>query len=115
MAYFFFAGPLTHGGSLWVPAPIGLPEDSVLGPILYMIYAADLGSLLTAGDVLSQSYADDLQAYIHLHGGPGQCNGWINEPGHGYSAALDVIKPSPAKPVKTQLIWLDTPPELSKI
>ena len=49
----------------WVPAPYGLPQGSVLGPLLYIIYTADLGSLLAASSVLSQSYADDLQAYLH--------------------------------------------------
>jgi len=50
--------------------PVGLcsnwtAQDSVLGRILYIIYTANLGSLLTVVDVLSQSYADHLQAYIH--------------------------------------------------
>src|SRR6218665_493900 len=37
----------------------------MLGPLLYIICNADLGSLLAAGAVLSPSYADDLQAYVH--------------------------------------------------
>src|SRR6218665_2128925 len=37
--------------------------------LVYIISTADLGPLLTAGAVLSQSYADDLQAYVHCSAG----------------------------------------------
>jgi len=43
--------------------PNGLPQGSVLG--LYIIYTSELGSLLTAHDVLGQLYADGIQAYLH--------------------------------------------------
>lgn len=60
---------VVHGStrSAWVVALFGLPRGSVLGLLLYIIYrpTADLGLLLATGAVLSQSYADDLQAYLH--------------------------------------------------
>jgi hypothetical protein len=58
---------VVHGSARtpWVPAPFGLPQGSVLGSLLYIISTADLGPLLAAGSVLSQSYVDDLQAYLH--------------------------------------------------
>ena len=93
---------VAHGStrSLWVPAPVGLPQGSVLGPLLYIIYTADLGSLLAAAAVLGQSYADDLQAYIHSME---TLQSWMS------SNRLRL------NPTKTQLIWLCTPQQLSKI
>src|SRR6218665_3815108 len=54
---------VAHGSprSRWVPAPFGLPQGSVLGTLLCIIFTADLGLLLAAGGVLSQSYANDFK------------------------------------------------------
>jgi len=58
---------MVHGSSRsqWVPAPHGLPQGSVLAPLLYIIYTSELGPFLTACALLGQLYADDIQAYLH--------------------------------------------------
>src|SRR6218665_3564813 len=74
--------------SWWPMVPLSPDgsQGSVLCPLLYIIFTADLGHLLAAGAVLSQSYADDLQAYVHL------C-GRNDKSGYRDLAGLDVVKP----------------------
>src|SRR6218665_3026174 len=58
---------VTFGSSMsaWVHAPFGVPKGSILGPLLYIIYTADIGALLSSHGLLRQLYADDVQAYTH--------------------------------------------------
>ena len=103
-------GPL--GPPVWVPATFDLPQGSVLGPFsIIIIYTADLGPLLAALAVLSQSYADDVQAYVHC----------LASDTAAAVRAMDALVTWMSSnrlrlnPSKTQFIWLGTRQQLAKI
>ena len=89
--------------SRWAPAPYGLPQGSVLGPLLYIIYTSGLALLLAEHGAVGQLYADDTQAYMHcvsmchpklpLHSSYGSLGSDTN-----CARDMDGIKPSLPKP-----------------
>src|SRR5678815_2385857 len=53
--------------SPWIPVPIGHPQGSVLDPLLYILFTADLESALGFSALSSHPYADDVQSYLHRY------------------------------------------------
>ena len=53
------------GGKSTAPETIkyGVPERSVLGPLLFVLYTADIGRIIESHGLSSHFYADDTQTY----------------------------------------------------
>ena len=57
---------VTHGSATSVTFPLysGVPQGSVLGPILFSVYTSPLASIASTNGVRQQQYADDTQLFI---------------------------------------------------
>jgi hypothetical protein len=54
--------------SEWRTIHHGVPQGSVLGPLLYVLFTADIPQIIQSFGLNAHQYADDVQAYVHCRG-----------------------------------------------
>ena len=55
-----------HCFSSWTPVVSGVPQGSVLGPILFILFINDIGSICNGSTVSHKLFADDLKLYSKI-------------------------------------------------
>ena len=59
-----FSGCVLSNSSLMT---CGVPQGSVLGPILFVLYTVDILDIIDRNGLLGHMYADDTQSYLHFN------------------------------------------------
>ena len=100
---------LGSSSSSWSSIRCGVPQGSILGPLLYILYTADVERIVESFGLAVQLYADDTQLY-----GDGSPIAAEELSAH-VLAAIDAVENwMSLNATKTQFIWFGTRQRLAK-
>jgi len=108
---------VAYNGTMSTTQPVlfGVPQGSVLGPILYVLYTAELERIVDRHEMKLHQYADDCQIYVSVPVSDAsvaadRLSACLADVNRWMSASRLRLNPS-----KTQVMWLGSRQQLQKV